>query len=127
MDFIRDEFMKRGDAGLWSAYVRDHLLPRLFGFELLMAPYAMAHLKLGMQLAGYDLPKEQRKHWRYDFEGDERLGVYLTNTLDEAVSDGRCSLAPTASERGGERGRAGEKRSAHNGRAGKSAILRPLR
>ena len=29
MDFIRAEFMKRGDAGLWSAYVRDHLLPRL--------------------------------------------------------------------------------------------------
>jgi type I restriction-modification system DNA methylase subunit len=64
MDFIRDEFMKRGDAGLWSAYVRDHLLPRLFGFELLMAPYAMAHFKLGMQLAGYDLPKEQQKQWQ---------------------------------------------------------------
>lgn len=48
MDHIRSEFMKRGDAGLWSAYVRDHLLPRFFGFELLMAPYAMAHFKLGM-------------------------------------------------------------------------------
>jgi type I restriction-modification system DNA methylase subunit len=74
MDFIRDEFMKRGDAGLWSAYVRDHLLPRLFGFELLMAPYAMAHFKLGMLLAGHDLPKEKQKQWQYDFEGDERLG-----------------------------------------------------
>ncbi|HUM81928.1 MAG TPA: hypothetical protein PLQ38_09140, partial [Methanothrix sp.] len=83
MDFIRAEFMKRGDAGLWSAYVRDHLLPRLFGFELLMAPYAVAHFKLGMLLAGYDLPKEQQKQWRYDFEADERLGVYLTNTLEE--------------------------------------------
>ena len=87
MDFIRAEFMKRGDAGLWSAYVRDHLLPRLFGFELLMAPYAVAHFKLGMLLAGYDLPKEQQKQWRYDFEADERLGVYLTNTLDEAPSE----------------------------------------
>lgn len=84
MDFIRAEFMKRGDAGLWSAYVRDHLLPRLFGFELLMAPYAVAHFKLGMLLAGYDLPKEQRKQWQYDFEGDERLEIYLTNTLEEA-------------------------------------------
>ena len=84
MDFIRAEFMKRGDAGLWSAYVRDHLLPRLFGFELLMAPYAVAHFKLGMQLAGYDLPKEQQTNWKYDFEGDERLEIYLTNTLDEA-------------------------------------------
>ncbi len=87
MDFIRAEFMKRGDAGLWSAYVRDHLLPRLFGFELLMAPYAMAHFKLGMLLAGYDLPKEQQKQWQYDFEGEERLGIYLTNTLDEAPSE----------------------------------------
>jgi predicted helicase len=87
MDHIRDEFMKRGDAGLWSAYVRDHLLPRLFGFELLMAPYAVAHFKLGMQLAGYDLPKEQQKQWQYDFMGDERLGIYLTNTLDEAPSE----------------------------------------
>ena len=87
MDFIRAEFMKRGDAGLWSAYVRDHLLPRLFGFELLMAPYAVAHFKLGMLLAGYDLPKEQQKQWQYDFEADERLGIYLTNTLDEAPSE----------------------------------------
>ena len=87
MDFIREEFMKRGDAGLWSAYVRDHLLPRLFGFELLMAPYAMAHFKLGMLLAGHDLPKEKQKQWQYDFEGDERLGIYLTNTLDEAPSE----------------------------------------
>jgi predicted helicase len=87
MDFIREEFMKRGDAGLWSAYVRDHLLPRLFGFELLMAPYAMAHFKLGMLLAGHDLPKEKQKQWQYDFEGDERLGIYLTNTLEEAPSE----------------------------------------
>jgi len=83
MDFIRAEFMKRGDAGLWSAYVRDHLLPRLFGFELLMAPYAVAHFKLGMLLAGYDLPKEQQTQWQYDFEAEERLEIYLTNTLDE--------------------------------------------
>ena len=87
MDYIRAEFMKRGDAGLWSAYVRDHLLPRLFGFELLMAPYAVAHFKLGMLLAGYDLPKEQQKQWQYDFEAEERLGIFLTNTLDEAPSE----------------------------------------
>ena len=87
MDHIRSEFMKRGDAGLWSAYVRDHLLPRFFGFELLMAPYAVAHFKLGMLLAGFDLKKEERKGWQYDFAGDERLGIYLTNTLEEAPSE----------------------------------------
>lgn len=60
--------------GAWSAYVKDHLLPRLFGFELMTAPYAICHMKLGLQLADSG----------YDFETDERLGVYLTNTLEEA-------------------------------------------
>lgn len=81
---IRDTYRQMGNAGMWSSYVREHLLPRLFGFELLIAPYAMAHLKLGMQLAAIDLPKEERATWAYDFQGDERLGIYLTNTLDGA-------------------------------------------
>jgi len=84
VDLIRDQFMKRRDAGMWSGYVRKHLLPRLFGFELLMAPYAVAHFKLGMQLAGQDMIPRQRDTWRYDFASHERLGVYLTNTLEEA-------------------------------------------
>lgn len=83
VDHIRSQFMQAGNAGLWSAFVRDHLLPRLFGFELLMAPYAVAHLKLGMQLAGQDLPEGQRADWRYDFAADERLSLYLTNTLED--------------------------------------------
>jgi len=84
VDHIREQFMAAGNAGLWNGYVRKHLLPRLFGFELLMAPYAVAHFKLAMQLAGHDLSNEQRKNWAYDFAGDERLGIYLTNTLAEA-------------------------------------------
>jgi len=62
-----------GQRGMWPAYVSEHLLPRLFGFELLMAPYAVAHMKLGLQLS----------ETGYDFRGDERLRVYLTNTLEE--------------------------------------------
>lgn len=62
------------NQGAWPGYVRDHLLPRLFGFELMMAPYAICHMKLGLELADTG----------YDFESDERLGVYLTNTLEEA-------------------------------------------
>ncbi|TRZ68551.1 MAG: DNA methyltransferase [Methanothrix sp.] len=85
VDHIRCEFMKYGDAGMWSEYVRHYLLPRIFGFELLMAPYAVAHFKLGMQLAGQDLPEEQQKDYAYDFASKERLGIYLTNTLDEAA------------------------------------------
>ncbi len=84
IDHIRAEFVRQGNAGMWSGYVRNHLLPRLFGFELLMAPYAVAHFKLGMQLAGHDLTPVQREKWAYDFSGDERLGVFLTNTLEEA-------------------------------------------
>jgi predicted helicase len=83
VDHLRSQFMEAGNAGMWSAFVRDHLLPRLFGFELLMAPYAVAHLKLGLQLAGQDLPNGLQDDWRYDFESDERLSLYLTNTLED--------------------------------------------
>jgi len=64
-----------GMASQWDSYVRDNLLNRLFGFELLMAPYAIAHLKLGLQL----------QELGYQFQGKQRLGIYLTNTLDEAM------------------------------------------
>jgi predicted helicase len=84
IDQVREQFMAEGNAGLWSGYVKRHLLPRLFGFELLMAPYAVAHLKLGMQLAGQDLDPVLREQWSYDFSGDDRLGVYLTNSLEKS-------------------------------------------
>ena len=54
--------------------MRDHLLQRLFGFEFMIAPYAIAHTRLGLQLSELG----------YDFRSDERLGIYLTNTLEEA-------------------------------------------
>jgi predicted helicase len=94
IDLIRSEFMRQGNAGMWSGYVRNHLLPRIFGFELLMAPYAVAHFKLGMQLAGHDLTPAQREKWAYDFSGDERLGVYLTNTLEEAERRAETLFGP---------------------------------
>jgi len=63
--------------GAWSGYVEEHLIPRLNGFELLMASYAMAHLKLDMLLAetGYQPKKEQR------------FNIYLTNSLEEHHPD----------------------------------------
>ena len=63
--------------GAWSGYVEEHLIPRLNGFELLMASYAMAHLKLDMLLTetGYQPKKEQR------------FNVYLTNSLEEHHPD----------------------------------------
>jgi predicted helicase len=66
-----------GQQGIWSNYVETHLLPRLNGFELLMASYAMAHLKLDLLLTetGYKPTK------------DQRFRVYLTNSLEEHHPD----------------------------------------
>ena len=72
IDQIHESF--KGNEGMWSGYVSEHLLPRLWGLELLMAPYAVAHMKLALQL----------KESGYDFRADERLRVYLTNSLEEA-------------------------------------------
>jgi predicted helicase len=63
--------------GMWSSYVDEHLIPRLNGFELLMASYAMAHLKLSMLLA----------ETGYKAKTDQRLNVYLTNSLEEHHKD----------------------------------------
>src|SRR6266699_3176485 len=63
----------KSNKGMWTSYVSQHLLPRLFGFELLMAPYTVAHMQLSLQL----------KQTGYDVGSNERLGVYLTNTLEE--------------------------------------------
>ena len=59
---------------LWNDYVPKHLLPRLHGYELMMAPYAIAHMKIGLKL--YETG--------YRFESDERARVYLTNALEPA-------------------------------------------
>lgn len=91
---IREHYQSSGQAGLWRGYVRDHLLPRLFGFELLMAAYAMAHLKLGMQLGALDLPEASRGTWAYPFEASERLGVYLTNTLEPPEREAATMFGP---------------------------------
>lgn len=96
IDLIRDEFMQRNNAGMWSGYVRDHLLKRIFGFEIMMAPYAVAHFKLALQLAGHDLdlPEEARSHWAYDFQADDRIQVYLTNALEVLPEDTQGLYGP---------------------------------
>ncbi len=94
IDHIREYYRSSGNAGMWNGYVKEHLLKRLFGFELLMAPYAMSHLKLGMQIAAQDLPAESRPDWSYKFDSDERLGVYLTNSLEEAQTQTMTLFGP---------------------------------
>jgi len=87
---IRAKFLKTGNVHRWSAYVHEHLLPRLFGFELLMTPYLMAHLNLGMQLAALDLPEPERHTWTYNIENDERLNIYPVNTLERIEEILKC-------------------------------------
>jgi hypothetical protein len=80
---IRSQFMESNDAGMWPGYVKNSLLPRLFGFELMMAPYAIAHFKLALQLAGRDLLELQEAGWKVEMEEGDRLGIFLTNTLED--------------------------------------------
>jgi hypothetical protein len=92
--FIRARFQKRHDAGQWPGYVHRDLLPRLYGFELLMAPYAVAHFKLGLELAARDLDELWREQWAYEFHPGERLNIFLTNTLDDAGHKFETLLGP---------------------------------
>ncbi len=66
-----------GQQGIWSQYVRKDLIPRLNGFELLMASYAMAHLKMDMLLT----------ETGYKPTDDQRFKIFLTNSLEEAHPD----------------------------------------
>jgi len=83
LDFIRSQFKSKKNAGQWGGYVHEHLLPRLFGFELLMAPYAVAHFKLGLALAAMDEEPLFRQQWSYEPRANERLNIFLTNTLED--------------------------------------------
>ena len=62
---------------LWNEYVPKSLLPRLYGYELMMAPYAIAHMKLGLKLS----------ETGYRFSAEDRAHIYLTNSLEPAGDD----------------------------------------
>jgi len=78
-DIIRHLYATRFKAmqGAWSTYVERDLLPRLNGFELLMASYTMAHLKLDLLL----------QETKYQPEKPKRFNIYLTNSLEEHHPD----------------------------------------
>lgn len=70
--YISNQF--KSQAGLWTDYVKNDLLPRINGFELMMVPYAICHLKLDMLLqeTGYNMATD-----------DLRMNVYLTDSLEK--------------------------------------------
>ena len=65
----------------WSKYVEDDLIPRLHGFELLMASYAMCHMKLDMMLTEMGYTPTAKN--------PPRLNVFLTNSLEEGEREVR--------------------------------------
>jgi hypothetical protein len=64
---------RQKQAGNWGSYVLHEVLPRLFGFEIMIAPYTIAHLKMSMLL----------KEMGFKYFNNRRLGIYLTNSLQE--------------------------------------------
>ena len=70
---IYEYLKKHGQDGRWPTYVHNDLLPRLHGFELMMTPYTIAHLKLSLAF-------KQTGFWKFH----RRLGIYLTNSLEKS-------------------------------------------
>ena len=71
LNHIQEYVTETYGTGEWTQYINAQLVKRIFGFELLVAPYTIAHLKLSLFL--------KAQGWR----ADERLRIYLTNTLEQ--------------------------------------------
>jgi len=69
---IYEQILNENQKGRWPAYVHQDLLPRIHGFELMMAAYTIAHLKLSISFkqTGFTI-------------FHNRLGIYLTNSLEQ--------------------------------------------
>jgi len=92
IEYIAQQFTSQ--QGIWQNYVQEHLLPRLNGFELLMASYAIAHLKLDMLLSQTQIT-----------ESANRIQIYLTNSLEEPTPDRSLPLARWLSDEANEANR----------------------
>jgi predicted helicase len=90
IEYLHDFFKNKGKEKQWNKFVKEKLLKHLFGFEILMAPYAISHLKLGMKLQEYG----------FKFGKKDRLGIYLCNTLAEPTVPYKTPFAPWISDEG---------------------------
>ena len=66
------EFVDKYGQGGKSEIIKNHILKNYYAFELMMAPYAIGHLKMGFLL----------EEFGYTLAQDDRFKLYLTNTLD---------------------------------------------
>lgn len=67
-----DEFVSKYGEGAKETLIKEHILKNFYAFELMMAPYAVGHLKIGFLL----------DELGYKLQDDDRFKLYLTNTLE---------------------------------------------
>ncbi len=94
IEFIYKQF--ENQTGIWNSYVENDLLPRLNGFELLMASYAMAHLKLDFLLKETGFKPSTKSN------PQERFRIFLTNSLEEGSTELESSFASWLSSEANE-------------------------
>src|SRR5690606_7524271 len=89
------EFESKYGKGAVKSFLKDQILQNFYSFELMMAPYAIGHMKMSFLL----------EELGYRMEDDERVKYYLTNTLemkelDESKFPGMSSLSHESHEAG---------------------------
>ncbi|OGU39198.1 MAG: DNA methyltransferase [Ignavibacteria bacterium GWA2_36_19] len=90
-----EEFVNKYGKGAVKNLIKDQILQNFYAFELMMAPYAIGHMKIAFLL----------EELGYKMEDDERVKYYLTNTLDmkeleETKFPGMSSLSTESHEAG---------------------------
>ena len=85
-DYVVGRIKEQQQKGAWPAYVDEHLIPRIYGFEYMMAPYTIAHLKLDMLINWWNDEALAATH-------NNRLQIYLTNSLDQTELTNKHLLA----------------------------------
>lgn len=76
IEYIYQELIKSNNQGLWESQVSDFILKQLYGFEYMVVPYILAHFRI----------HEYLNACNYEYKHDERLQLYLTNTLDNSAT-----------------------------------------
>lgn len=67
-----------GEVARWPSHLRNHVLPSMHGFELMLGPYAIAHLKVALELHSHGVT-------------DARINVFLTDTLEHHRGQGQLA------------------------------------
>jgi hypothetical protein len=67
-----NEFVSKYGEGGKENFIKEHILKNFYAFELMMAPYAVGHLKMSFLV----------EELGYRLQRDDRVKLYLTNTLE---------------------------------------------